>query len=141
MKKILHVVTIKSPRETVYKAITMQKGLASWWSTKVTVENGVGGVADFTFGGDFNPDMKVTKLEDNKAVHWMCVSGHDNWQDNTFSFELSDTEEGTMLMFTQIYAQELDDVTYGVYNYNWGYYLDSLREYLEDGKGKPYPAA
>jgi len=46
-----------------------------------------------------------------------------------------------LLKFTQIYANELDDVSYGIYNYNWGYYLDSLREYLEDGKGKPFQTA
>lgn len=66
----------------------------------------------------------------------MCkwVSGHDNWLDNTFSFELSDKGDNTQLMFTQIYAKELSDEDYGTYNFNWGYYLDSLKASRTDWK-------
>jgi uncharacterized protein YndB with AHSA1/START domain len=140
MKKILHAVEIKAPRNKVYQAITTQEGLSNWWTTKVSVEAGVGGLIDFTFLGDFNPDMSVTQLEPNRAAHWRCVGGHNNWLDNTFSFELSDKNDNTLLIFTQIYARELSDEVYGTYNYNWGYYLDSLREYCETGQGKPFQA-
>lgn len=140
MKKILHAVEISAPRVSVYKAITTQTGLSSWWSTNVTVEPGIGGIVDFTFVEGFNPDMKITKLEPERSVHWRCVGGHDNWLDNTFSFELSDKNENTLVMFTQIYAKELSDEVYGTYNFNWGYYLDSLRMYCETGTGKPFEA-
>ena len=33
----------------------------------------------------------------------------------------------TRLRFTQDYAVELSDDDYGIYNFNWGYYLESLR--------------
>ncbi len=44
-------------------------------------------------------------------------------------------------MFVRVYAQELDDEVYGTYNFNWGYYLGSLKELCETGKGKPYRPA
>lgn len=44
----------------------------------------------------------------------------------------------TRLRFRQEYAQELADDDYGIYNYNWGYYPDSLRLLVETGKGKPF---
>lgn len=140
MKKILHAVEIKVPRSKVFDAITTQEGLSNWWTTKVTVEEGVGGLIDFRFVADFNPDMKVTHLEPDCAVHWQCAGGHDNWLDNTFSFELNDKDENTLLMFTQVYARELSDEVYGTYNFNWGYYLDSLKAYCETGMGKPFQA-
>ena len=46
----------------------------------------------------------------------------------------------TQLTFTQDYARELSDEVYGIYNYNWGYYLESLKQYCETGRGKPYAA-
>lgn len=95
---------------------------------------------DFQFLEGFNPDMKVTQLDPGRAVHWQCVGGHDNWLDNTFSFELSDKGENTLLLFTQLYARELSDEVYGTYNFNWGYYLDSLKAYCETGSGKPFKA-
>ena len=140
MKKILHVVEIKAPKAKVFEAITTQTGLSNWWTTQVSVEAGEGGLVDFHFMEGFNPDMKVTKLAPESSVHWLCVGGHDNWLDNTFSFELMAQDDKTMLMFTQNYATELDDMVYGTYNYNWGYYLDSLRTYCETGSGKPFPA-
>ena len=85
--------------------------------------------------------MKVTKLDANLSVEWRCVAGHKNWQDNVFSFELRDVSRETGLMFTQIYAQELSDEVYGTYNFNWGYYLQSLKLLCETGTGTPFKAA
>lgn len=138
MKTILHVFDVNTPPDRVFKAITTQEGLSNWWTTDVSVDPGVGGIIDFQFGGDFNPDMKVTQLEQDRSVHWICVDGHDNWQDNTFKFQMKDVDGKTRLIFTQDYARELSDEDYGIYNFNWGYYLESLRLYCEQGEGRPF---
>jgi hypothetical protein len=44
------------------------------------------------------------------------------------------------LRFWQEYAVELADDYYGVYNFNWGYYLESLRLLCVTGTGKPFQA-
>jgi hypothetical protein len=67
MKTIIHVTPVKRSPAEVYRALTTQAGLSSWWSTDVTAEPRVGSV-----------------------------------------------------------------------NFNWGFYLDSLRLYCEEGKGKPF---
>ena len=43
-------------------------------------------------------------------------------------------------MFRQGYGMELDEESFGTYNFNWGYYLESLLEYCTTGTGKPFPA-
>ena len=140
MKTIHHVFEIASPREDVYAALTTSRGLASWWTTQVEAETAVGGIVDFTFGGDFNPDMRITELRPGETVRWRCVAGHEPWTDNDFSFELEPTTAGTRVRFWQQYARELSDDDYGVYNFNWGYYLESLRLVGETGQGKPFQA-
>ncbi|HEX4700858.1 MAG TPA: SRPBCC domain-containing protein [Pseudonocardiaceae bacterium] len=137
MRTIHHVVEIKAPREEVYTALTTGKGLASWWTTQVNAATEVGGTTTFTFSGDFNPGMRITELTPPEAVRWQCVTGHEPWTNNTFDFELAPTDTGTRLRFWQHYALELPDDQYGIYNYNWGYYLDSLRMSCETGTGKP----
>ncbi len=41
-------------------------------------------------------------------------------------------------MFAQDYARELSDEVYGTYNFNWGYYLNSLKQFCETGTGTPF---
>jgi uncharacterized protein YndB with AHSA1/START domain len=129
------------PREKVYRALTTEEGLAGWWSTVVGVQPGVGGVIDFRFARDFNPDMEVKTLNPNHLVGWKCIAGHDNWRDNTFSFGLRQSSGETDLMFVQVYAQELSDEVYGTYNRNWGHYLGSLKRFCETGTGTPFKAS
>ncbi len=138
MKKIIHVLNINKSANQVYEAIATAQGLSSWWSTQVTAEERVGGIVDFKFRGDFNPDMKITTMTPSRELAWECVAGHDKWQDDTFTFKLEEADGTTQLMFTQHYAKEISDLDYGIYNFNWGYYLYSLKEYCETGKGKPF---
>jgi uncharacterized protein YndB with AHSA1/START domain len=128
MKTILHVVDTASGRADLYRALTTQEGLAGWWITQVTASPEVGSIIDFRFDDDFGPDMEITRLEADTTVEWRCVGRHDPWADNTFHFELADLDDGlTRLRLRQDYAQEVSDDAYGVYNYNWGCYLESLQ--------------
>jgi hypothetical protein len=97
---------------------------------------------NFTFGGDFNPVMEITKLDANRELEWRCVAGHDNWKNNVFRFQPSPLPDGrARLRFWQDYAVELADDDYGIYNFNWGYYLERLRLLCVTGTGKPFVAA
>jgi uncharacterized protein YndB with AHSA1/START domain len=140
MKTILHLSDIAASREKVFEALTTTAGLAGWWTTNVKGQAGADGVIDFTFGGAFNPDMQVVEFEPQSRVSWKCVGGHKEWDENSFSFALEDRDGATRLRFRQDYAIELGDDDYAIYNYNWGFYLESLRLYCETGTGKPYAA-
>ena len=135
MKTIHHVVDVAAAPGVVWSALTEERGLAGWWSTKVTV----GPRIEFTFAGDFNPVMKVTAAVPEQEIDWRCTGGHEPWDDNTFRFRLVALDDGrTRLRFWQDYAVELSDDAYGTYNFNWGYYLESLRLLCTTGAGKPF---
>jgi uncharacterized protein YndB with AHSA1/START domain len=140
MKIIHHVVEIDAPVSIVWAAITNAQDLRSWWSTGLnTPEAAVGAQLHWTFAGDFNPVMEITTLEEGRELGWRCIAGHAPWKDNTFRFQLVKLEERhTRLRFWQDYAVELDDDSYGSYNFNWGYYMESLRLFCTTGQGKPF---
>jgi uncharacterized protein YndB with AHSA1/START domain len=142
VKTIHHVLDIEADGATVWSALVEPERMAAWWSTKVeTPPAAVGALVHWTFAGDFNPVMKMTRLEPPHALTWECIAGHDNWQDCTFRFEVAALDDGrTRLRFWQDYAVELSDDYYGVYNFNWGYYLESLRLLCATGTGKPFQA-
>ena len=96
MKTIHHVVDIDAPADRVWSALTDLTDLAGWWSTKVEEVggSGVGSRLNWTFAGDFNPVMEVTAIKDGTEVDWLCVSGHEPWQDGQFRFQIADTGDG-----------------------------------------------
>jgi hypothetical protein len=140
VKTIHHVLDIDAGVPAAWAALTTDAGLAGWWSRQVSVEGtGAGARVRFVFHDDFSPVMEVTGAAEGRRLTWRCLAGHRNWQDNTFTFELAGLPDGrTRLRFTQDYAVELSDDDYGIYNFNWGYYLESLRLLLATGTGRPY---
>jgi uncharacterized protein YndB with AHSA1/START domain len=142
MKVIHHVIDFDPPTSQVWSAITEERGLAGWWSTKVHAPAAtVGARVEFTFMDGFNPVMEIAKIEPGVELEWRCVGGHDPWNDNTFRFLLAPHEGRTRLRFWQDYAVELSDDAYGIYNFNWGYYMNSLLLLCTTGTGKPFDPA
>jgi uncharacterized protein YndB with AHSA1/START domain len=143
MKVIHHVLEVDAPLSTVWSALTEPADMARWWSTKVeSPPAAVGAVVRWTFEDGFNPDMEITALDPERELAWRCVGGHDPWKDNTFRFQLEALDRiRTRLRFWQDYAVELSDDAYGIYNFNWGYYMESLRLLCSTGTGKPYEPA
>jgi uncharacterized protein YndB with AHSA1/START domain len=142
MKTIHHLVDIDAERRSVWSALTEADRMAGWWSTEVrTPPAAIGALVEWTFTGDFNPVMEITALEDERRLEWRCVAGHEPWANGTFRFEIASLDDRrTRLRFWQDYAVELSDDAYGIYNFNWGYYLESLRLLCGTGTGKPFPA-
>jgi uncharacterized protein YndB with AHSA1/START domain len=139
MREIIHAVDIGAPVADVERALTTRDGLAAWWTTGVQVD---GDRIRFTFEGDFNPVMRVDQVEPGKLVAWALDSGAEPWTGSTFRFELGDRDGKTGLLFRHRYGTDLPDEVYGMFNFNWGYYLESLRLFCETGTGKPFrPAA
>ena len=138
MKQIIHAVHVHASPSVVYRFLTTQEGLARWWTKKVQAEERQGGTIQLTFAGDFNPHMRQQRLDAQRYVEWVCIAGHPNWLDNVFKFKLEERKGETLLMFSQEYARELSDEVYGTYNFNWGYYLNSLKQLCEKGVGTPF---
>jgi uncharacterized protein YndB with AHSA1/START domain len=142
MKTIHHVLDVDAAPDQLWSALTEPNQMAAWWTTKVNAPPAaVGAQVEWTFAGDFNPVMETTTLEEPQLLQWRCIAGHGPWQDGTFRFELVPLDDGrTRLRFTQDYRVELSDDAYGIYNFNWGYYLESLRLLCTTGTGMPFRA-
>ena len=141
MKTIHHVVDVDADALVVWAALTEPDRMAGWWSTRVEAPpvTAVGTHTAWTFDGDFNPVMETVAFEAPDELVWRCVAGHDPWQDSIFRFRVAAAgERRSRLRFWQEYAVELADDYYGVYNFNGGYYLESLRLLCVTDTGKPY---
>lgn len=139
MPDIKHLLIIKTPAHKVYEAVTTEEGLAGWWTKEVKANPEVGGHNEFRFGERFFNKMLITELEPNKKVSWKCIEGEDEWIDTNLFFEIKEKEDNqTELHFAHKDWREQTDF-FASCNYNWGWYLRSLKDYCETGKGDPFP--
>jgi uncharacterized protein YndB with AHSA1/START domain len=138
---IHHVFDIQAPPETVFRSITTAAGLSSWWTTEVQGDSAeVGSQFLFTFRGPFNPQLLITEIESPSRVTWQGVSGHDAWGETTIRFQMDRIDNATLVRFWHQMGPDRTDDAVASANFNWGYYLDSLRLLCETGRGKPYQA-
>jgi uncharacterized protein YndB with AHSA1/START domain len=139
MADIKHLLEINVTIDKVYKAITTQDGLANWWTQDVTAKPEVGSIAKFRFGDIFSADLKVTALDENSVIKWECVnSSEEEWVKTDFTFSLEESKSGTLLRFAHDNWWKGMTDAFQRSNFLWGYYLQSLKEYCELGRGRPY---
>jgi uncharacterized protein YndB with AHSA1/START domain len=140
MVDIRHRVAISAPLDRVYEAVATPEGLSGWWTRDgVQGESSPGSKLQFFFG---QPEpaavMEVTRLDPGGRVGWNCVAGADEWVGTTLTFDLTQRDDETVVLFT--HADWRDPVEFMAHcSARWAYFLLSLKSYLESGKGTPFP--
>lgn len=137
-KSICHRLLIAVPVETVYEAITTQKGLAGWWTPDTIAKPEVGSILRFGFGPDYFKEMRVTELKPYSLVKWRCLKAFDDWIGTTLTFELEAHKNGCVLLFHHDgWAAYTPD--FASCSFDWALFFRSLKSLCETGKGFPYP--
>lgn len=139
MADILHLVPIKAPPLAVFKAISEEQGLAAWWTVDVQAKAEEGSTAQFRFeNGQIVMRMTIAELTSPERVLWQVAEpSPPEWEGTTISWDLEQTDEGTRLLFGHRGWRSTDG-SFAAINYNWAYYLTSLKDYLETGDGFPH---
>jgi len=151
MNHYRHSFNIAADNATVYAALTSAAGLRGWWSQDCDVASGVGANLHFRFGPNFK-SMRIEGLEANREVRWLCTQAHiaagrlkrrDEWVGTHLVFRLTPAgDAGTRVDFEHIGLEPALEC-YDLCTNSWDYYLSSLRQFAESGRGTPYelPAA
>jgi uncharacterized protein YndB with AHSA1/START domain len=140
MPDIRHRVAISAPLESVYEAVATTEGISEWWTRDgVRGESSEGSKVEFYFG---SPDpaavMEVTRLDPGGHVHWNCIEGADEWVGTNLSFDLTQNDGQTVVLFA--HADWRDPSEFMAHcSARWAYFLLSLKSLLETGTGTPFP--
>jgi uncharacterized protein YndB with AHSA1/START domain len=139
MADILHMVPIETEPEEVFRAITQPEDLAAWWTSEVKAQAEVGKVAEFRFeGGQVVMRMKVVEFDRPSTVRWQVEDpAPPEWGGTQVTWNITPSDEGVHLLFGH---RDWDSTegSFAAINYNWAYYLTSLKQYLETGQGFPH---
>lgn len=141
MADIVFEFDINSAPENVYKAVSEEAGYRGWWTTNSAIKPVVGSTAEFKLkdhGQDVVFTMEVSRLEPGKAVELKVVkAAPPDWPGTKIAISLAPGEEGTHIVFSHMGFPSTGG-SYGFTNYNWGFFMGSLKAYAESGQGMPY---
>ncbi len=134
MAEILHQLTIAAPPEKVYKAITEEQ--AYWWTPEADARTQVGAVSEFTFPSGFVIKLETTQLEPGRQVQYLVKKAIPDWSGTRVTWEMTPVAKGTKVLFGhRDFASVTDSLASA--SFTWAWYLNSLKDYLETGKGRP----
>jgi len=140
MPDIRHRVAISASLRSVYGAVATAEGLSEWWTRDgVRGESSEGSKLRFFFG---QPEpaavMEVNRLDPDGHVHWHCVEGADEWVGTKLAFDLTQSGDETVVLFT--HADWRDPSEFMAHcSARWAYFILSLKSLVETGKGTPFP--
>ena len=140
MPDIRHRVAISAPLGSVYEAVATTEGISEWWTRDgVEGESSEGSNLRFYFG---EPEpaavMEITRLNADGQVAWNCVGGAEDWIGTKLSFDLTETDGETVVLFTHADWRSPSEFMAHC-SARWAYFLLSLKGLLETGKGTPFP--
>ncbi|HEY0674182.1 MAG TPA: SRPBCC domain-containing protein [Longimicrobiales bacterium] len=142
MIDIIHRIGIKAPVSDVYQAIASVEGVAGWWTKETTGEAKVGKTIRVCFRDHGvekgQMDLEVRELSPAKAVQWRVTAGPPEWVGTDVTFNLSQEDGYTVLLFGHRNWREAVEFTAHC-SMKWATFLLSLRELVEKGAGSPSP--
>ena len=141
MADILHLIKINAPHEKAYQAISTVEGIRNWWTRDADLDAKIGGSGEFRFAdGKRITKVQVEELKPSSRVVWKVLAAPiPTWAGTTISFEpRAEGDGGTLLHFAHRGFKDADDL-FAYSATAWGYFVVSLKQYLESGKGTPHP--
>lgn len=140
MPDIMHMLRIHTSPERVYEALTTAEGIRDWWTRDSDLDSQVGGTGEFRFNQkQVVATVKIDELDPPSRVGWMTVAcSLPSWNGTKITFDLRRDGNDTVLRLAHRGFEKTGDDIASTTS-GWGYYLFSLRRYLETGKGTPHP--
>lgn len=124
-------------QDTLAHAVRSLQGLAAWWTGETTGDTTVGSTIAFRFGEAGGFDMQVQEST-NESVAWECVGGPDEWLGTGVEFKIVDADTHRQLMFRHT-GWAAETPFFHHCSMKWATFLLSLRDYVETGRGRPFP--
>jgi uncharacterized protein YndB with AHSA1/START domain len=137
---------LEATPDAVYAALTTPAGLRGWWTQDCDVATNVGGTIRFRFDCT-SKAMRIERLEPAREVRWLCTEAHiaapsltrrDEWKGTQIVFRLSPLDDRRTRLDFEHVGLEPALACYGMCSDGWRYFLGSLQQLVETGRGTPY---
>lgn len=140
-REIWHEIRINASPRDVYEAVTDVEKLAHWWTTDTRGRSEVGKTLEFWFSKSHaSAIMEVMALKPHELVQWRVIDSGTGgeWIGTELEFKIFRDQGRTVLHFRHS-KWNLDATSFPECSMTWALFLLSLKEFVETGKGRPYP--
>lgn len=140
MAEIRHSFFVQTQPPDVAAALMDVGHIRNWWTREASITDGVG---QFGWSGHgWGVTLEMTAPLPDRSVVWRCTRSNmqntDAWEGTLISFALTPEDGGTRVDFSQTGYRQSD--CFDACDQGWAYFIGtSLKQYLETGKGVPYP--
>ncbi len=139
MADSLHQITIHCSANTLYQALTQDKGIQAWWTDTTHMAKQEDQHCHLWFDNHQSHfTFRATKMLPAKRVFWLCSAGPDEWIDTQLWWEIKAIDSETCRLDFKHMNWKKDDGLFPLCNSTWGSLLQHLKEYCEAGKVNPW---
>lgn len=135
---------VSARSELVFNAIT--KEIDKWWTESSNKTFQLGDQLIVQFENSTSWTMKVVEFSPNHSIAWYVTNANhdieniskiDEWKGTTIKWRIEESKKGSKILFFHIGLIPGFDC-YKICEVGWNYFLGSLKNYLDTGKGSPY---
>ncbi len=139
MHSTRHIIGAKATKQAMFQAISTPEGLEQWWASSAKGVPQVGETLELDFAGMTTLRFRYDEILKPNRLVLTCIEGFQAWQGTVLTHEVEERDAQIFLTHTHshIDSQDIDALTY--FNTKWTVYLLSLKRYLEEGQGTPFP--
>jgi len=138
-RDIRHSIFFDASPEATFRALTREDALRRWWTRETRVSDGK---TTLNWSGNgWTVELDMTDDPSARTATWVCTQSNMRntaaWVGTTIQFQLTPDGDGTKLDFS--HTGYPDSPCFEAAKTGWTNALGSLKDYLETGKGVPYP--
>ena len=139
MATLAHKVTIHTPQDQVFKALSTIEGLKSWFTPKIEGKVGKSHEAVFSFADEKPFHWKFIEVEPNSLVRWKCTEGPGAAAGTSVTFRVSNKGGNQTVVECDHEDWPEGDRAFKTCNTFWGILLGQLKKYAETGQAETSP--
>ncbi len=139
MQKTIHFIGARTTREEMFRAISTPEGLKEWWATSANGNVEEGGTLHLVFEQLTTLKFRYDVISPNEKLILTCFDSFKSWDKTQLVFEIEEKDNQIFLTQTHQNIPDNDIESLSYFSTKWTVYLLSLKQYLETGKGTPYP--
>jgi uncharacterized protein YndB with AHSA1/START domain len=134
MARVHHRIGVAATQEQLFACLVEPEKLTGWWTS--TAESG--SILRLGFTGLTTLEFDIVESRPPERLLLRCTGEPEIWVGATLEFRTEKAEQQTYLHLTHT-KESASDADFLYFNTKWPLFLVSLKDFVEQGSGRPYP--